>query len=287
MKNLMLRILVLATWTCLITTHSYAGGGWIKDKGTGYYKLSQAWVSSEGYFSGANGFSPELNSTLLTTSFYMEHGLGHGVSLELYSPFYTRHSVEGVIQVDSVDLSIDDGVGGFGDTDIGLRFQVYKSDLLNISGTLKLGLPTGGTAKGDRENLFTGDGEFNQLIRVDASLPFGNKKVGGFLNTYGGFNNRQEPFSDELHYGIEVGISTAQSRLWLIGRIAGLSAGTGNTTEFTNGFTQSMSYTNYMVETAFYMDDNLGFSVSYTGSIDGNVLLVASVYNAGIFLDIK
>ena len=272
---------------CLTTAHSYAGGGWIKEKSKGYYKLSQAWVSSEGYFSGENGFSPRLNSSLLTTSFYMEHGLGQGVSLELYAPFYIKHRVEGVIEVDSVDLNIDDGIGGFGDTDIGLRFQLYKSDLLNVSGTVRLGLPTGGTAKGDRENLFTGDGEFNQLMRVDASLPFGNKKVGGFLNTYAGFNNRQTPFNDEVHFGIETGISTAQSRLWLIGRITGIRAGKGNATEFTNGFTQSNSFTNYMVEAAFYMDDNLGFSVSYTGSIDGNVLLVASVYNAGIFLDIQ
>ena len=118
-------------------------------------------------------------------------------------------------------------------------------------------------------------------------MPFGNKKVGGFLTTYAGFNNRQAPFDDELHYGLEAGVSAAESRLWLIGRITGIRAGKRNATEFTNGFTQSMSFTNYMVETAFYMDDNLGFSASYTGAIKGTVLLVAPVYNIGIFLDIK
>ncbi len=271
----------------LFTKDTLAGGGWIKEKGKGYYKLSQAWVSSEGYFSGAEGYSPDLNSSLLTTSFYMEHGLGQGVSLEVYLPFYIRHTVEGTLIEDSDELIVEDAYGGIGDLDIGLRFQLFKSDLLNFSGTVKMGIPTGATDKGERGNLFTGDGEFNQLLRVDASVPFGNKKVGGFVNTYLGYNNRQAPFSNEVHYGIESGVSTAHSRLWLIGRLLGINAGNEDEREFTNGFTQSMSFTNFMIEAAFYADDKYGFSVSYTGSLNGNVLLVAPQYSAGLFIDIR
>ncbi len=270
-----------------LTIGAIAGGGWVKQKGFGYYKLSQAWVSSEGYFSGADGYSPGLNSQLLTTSLYFEHGLGKGVSLEAYLPIYIRHSIEGTILQDSTELSVNDAAGGIGDTDIGLRFRLYQSESINVSGTVKLGLPTGGIEKGDRGNLFTGDGEFNQLFRVDASVPFGTKKIGGYATAYLGYNNRNEPFSPEVHYGFEAGVSTAESRLWLIGRLLGIHAADDEAREFSNGFTQSMSFTNFMVEAAFYMDEEIGFSVSYTGSVSGNVLLVAPQYTVGLFMDVR
>lgn len=271
-----------------LTLSLTAGGGWVKSKGEGYYKLNQTWVETMGYFSGGNNYSPRLNSQLFTTSFYTEHGLGDKFSIEAYLPFYVRHTIEGMIFEDGEDLIVEDAAGGFGDVNLGLRTNILSKDFINISGTLTLGLPIGKATLGDRNNLFTGDDEFNQLIRVDASVPFGNRKIAGYSTIYCGFNNRSGVFSNEIWYGAEAGISTMESKLWLIGRLNAIEAGdNGDEMEFTNSFTQSMSFTNYMVEAAFYLDPKTGLSVSYTGSISGNVLLVAPVYSIGLFMDIR
>lgn len=265
-----------------------AGGGWVKSKGQGYYKLNQTWVESMGYFSGGNGYSPRLNSQLFTTSLYTEHGLGKNFSVEAYLPIYVRHTIDGMILEDGENLVIEDAAGGIGDMNLGLRTSLYSSDFLNISGTLTLGIPLGSATLGERDNLFTGDDEFNQLIRTDISVPFGGKKVAGYSTVYAGYNNRSGVFTNEFWYGLEAGISAMESRVWLIGRINAIEAGdSGEEMEFTNAFTQSMSFTNFMVEAAFYLDPKTGLSVSYTGSIDGNVLLVAPVYSVGLFMDIK
>lgn len=282
-QRIIFTLILCSTWG-----FAQAGGGWVKKKKEGYYKLGLTWVESDGYFSGGTGFSPNLNSSLLTTSFYAEHGLSDGLSAELYLPFYMQHSVEGSITEDGVDLIESDQVGGPGDINIGLRGKLYSSDLLNISGTVTLGLPTGSAALGKRKNLFTGDGEFNQLLRLDASVPYGGKKVAGYTTLYGAFNNRGDNFSNEFQYGLESGISALDSKMWLIGRFMAIEAlGEQSNNEFTNSFTQSMSFTNYMVEAAFYLNEKSGLSVSYTGSVKGNVLLVAPVYGLGLFMDIK
>ena len=281
------RFFLLAIATCFSLSMS-AGGGWVKSKGQGYYKLNQTWVESMGYFTGGDGYSPRLNSQLFTTSFYMEHGLGKNFSMEVYLPLYVRHTVEGMIVEDGENLIVDDAAGGIGDANFGLRTSLYSSDFLNISGSLTLGLPLGSATLGERNNLFTGDDEFNQLLRTDFSIPWGGKKVGGYSTVYVGFNNRSRNFTNELWYGAEAGISALDSKLWLIGRINAIEAGdTGSEMEFTNNFTQSMSFTNYMVEAAFYMDPRTGLSVSYTGSLSGNVLLVAPVYSVGLFFDLR
>jgi hypothetical protein len=287
MTTMLNRLFILTAVTLMCNT-LIAGGGWVKKKGEGYYKVGQSWVQSMGYFSGGLDYSPKLNSELFTTSFYSEHGLSDRFSAELYLPIFINHITDGTVMDGGMDIIERDNAGGIGDINLGLRGSIYSSDLINVGGTFTLGLPTGKPGLGKRENLFTGDGEFNQIIRVDASVPFGGKKVAGYSTVYSGFNNRSNNFSDEYHYGVEVGLSAMESRLWLIGRINGINAIDASLeTEFTNSFTQSMSFTNYMVEAAFYFDQKTGLSVSYTGSLDGNVLLVAPVYSIGIFLDVK
>ncbi|NNC82329.1 MAG: hypothetical protein HKN79_02030 [Flavobacteriales bacterium] len=265
-----------------------AGGGWVKSKGQGYYKFGQSWVESMGYFSGGSNFSPRLSSQLFTTSFYMEHGLGEGISLETYLPVYVRHTVDGMIEEDGELVVINDAIGGIGDMNVGLRKKIHSGSLIQISASLTLGLPIGSPTLGERENLFTGDGEFNQLIRSDLSIPFGNDAIAGYSTVYAGFNNRSGNFTNELWYGLEAGVSIQESKFWLIGRINAIEAGdTGEEQMFTNNFTQSMSFTNYMVETAIYLDPKIGLTASYTGSIRGNVLLVAPVYSLGLYMDIR
>ena len=283
MKKLGLLLLAIS-----INYGAVAGGGWVKARQTGYYKLGLSYVSSNGYFAGGNVFSPTLDASLTTASFYTEHGLGSGVSFEGYLPFYTRHVVSGtILDEDGLPVPLEDAAGGVGDAIAGLRFQFYKGDALAIAGTFSLGLPFGNSGLGENENLFTGDDEFNQLIRLDASMPFGGKTVGGFATLYGGLNNRSGNFSNEFTYGLQVGLSYAPADIWVIASVDASRANNEVASEFTNGFTSSMSFTNLTVQSSYLLTNKHGVTLSYTASIDGNVLLVAPTVSVGVFIDIK
>jgi hypothetical protein len=265
-----------------------AGGGWVKSKGTGYYKFGFSTVNSIGYFDGGSVYNPLLDSRVSTASFYTEHGIGDGLSFELFLPLYTRHSVSGSRLEENGDFTpVEDAVGGVGDVNFGLRFRILEQSFLTISGTAMLGIPVGSAEKGERNNLFTGDDEFNQTLRFDASVPYGTDALSGYSTLYGGINKRGEPFSDEWLYGFETGISHKKSRVWLIGRLQAIKAQNEDPREFSNGFTSSMSFTNYSVQATYGLTDKHGFSVSYTGSVSGNVLLVAPAYSIGLYMNIN
>jgi len=282
--------ILLMTFLVLVSGAASAGGGWVKSKGQGYYKFGQSLVTSQGYFGSESIFYSTLSSSLYTTSLYAEHGIGEGVSIEGYLPIFIRHSVTGNAFEDGTDVAYDDAASGIGDANIGLRVSILKQDRLALSGTFTLSLPLGSPTLGDQGNLFTGDGEFNQILRMDLSTPFGGKKVGGYATVYGAFNNRSGAFSNELLYGGEVGFSFLQSKLWLIGRYNAIYAARPTLSEVdqpVNALTSSGSFSTYMVEASFMMSKKVGLSVSYTGSISGDILLVAPIYSGGIFLNIN
>jgi len=280
----MTRILAILS-TITLTVSMSAGGGWVKKKGQGYYKLGLSVIENEGYY-GQNGvFLSNLDTRLVTASFYTEHGLSDRVSAELFFPFFMQHSVMGV---NMDEMSLDDRTSGVGDANLGLRFSLLENERLVISGSAILGLPLGKATLGENMNLFTGDDEFNQLLRMDVSTPFGTERLSGFVTLYTGFNNRTDFFTDEFWYGIETGLGLAQKRLWLIGRVNGVMAEESDDLAMaTNGFVTSMSFISYGVEAAFYTSEKNGISIGYQGLLDGDILLMEPNLQAGFFWDIK
>lgn len=279
------KLLLLTICALCVHAVTLAGGGWVSKKGQGYYKLGFSWVENQGYY-GANGqFLNSLNTNLWTTSIYTEHGIGGGVSAEVFLPFYTRHSVTGPGEMGE---TLDDSAGGIGDPNIGLRFQLLEKEYLAVSASLALGLPFGRATLGKNGNLFTGDDEFNQLIKLNASVPFGTPRFSGFGTVYVGFNNRNDFFTNEFHYGLESGVSLLKNQMWIIGRVNGIQAPNSENLEMaTNGFISSMSFVSYGVEASFKTGEKSGMSVGYQGLLEGNILLVAPTYSFGVYLDIK
>lgn len=283
----MKQVLILLV-SILIQQSLYAGGGWVKTKGSYYHKFGFSYVTSNGYFSGGNNYDPRLNSSLITASFYTETGIGKGISFEGYLPYFTRHSVEGnILDSEGMLSSINDAAGGVGDPIIGLRFRLLQKSFLAISGAAKLGVPIGKASLGERGNLFTGDDEWNQIVRLNVSAPFGTEKFAGYTTLYGAFNNRSRNFSNELMYGAEIGFNYKPAKLWLIGKLDAVRPNNESPQEFSNGFTSSMSFTNLIIESSYMLTEKHGLTASYTHSIDGNVLLVAPNYSVGFFINVN
>ena len=64
-----------------------------------------------------------------------------------------------------------------------------------------------------------GDGEFNQLLTIDAGTSWQNNNTPLYANFSLGFNNRTNGFSDEVRYTAELGAKIFNQKLWVIGRV--------------------------------------------------------------------
>ncbi len=201
MKNILIALLVLMT-----SNFSIAGGGWTQGKGNGFFMLSQRYIGGSYYANDQLQIihSPEDWFGVFTTHFYGEYGLSNKLDLIVHTPFvtgavYLNNPSEGFENDPVIKLSN----WSFGDIDLAAKYQLYNKGI-NISATLQFGLATGKYKPSLFGNLspVTGDGEYNQMLKIDASSGFGKNY---FYTFFAGFNNRTNGFSDELHLGGEIG----------------------------------------------------------------------------------
>ncbi len=179
-----------------------AGGGWTQPKGEGFFMLSQRMIAGSYYYNseGVIVQSPFLSA--LTTNIYGEYGFTDKLTGIVYSPFITALSRDA--GTDSLgNVFTEDNALGFGDIDLALKYKLYSKNI-HISASLTFGLATGNFNAGSTKTLHLGDGEYNQMLMVHASKSF---KKGIFSTLFLGFNNRTSGFSDEIHYGGEIGYS--------------------------------------------------------------------------------
>ncbi|SNT16113.1 hypothetical protein SAMN05421640_2581 [Ekhidna lutea] len=271
-----------------------AGGGWTKQKGTAYYKVSQWWVVAAKHYTGTGGIDPNVTTGTFNTSFYGEYGITDRLTGIVYFPFFSRtFRNEQVSGTNGMVTSPGEAVNSIGDTDIAVKYGLSKpGSKFVFAGTLLLGLPLGKNDGGSDGSLQTGDGEFNQMVRFDLSRSFSIGKINAYGNIYTAFNNRTNNFSDEFRAGGEVGASFLKNKLWGIVRVDmveslqnGLSSAEGSSgaTIFANN-TEFISYT---YEAAYYATDKLGFSASYGGAFSAKLIFASPSYSVGVFLDLK
>ena len=126
------------------------------------------------------------------------------------------------------------------------------------------------------------DGEFNQLLTVEASRSFGPLYASALL----GVNNRTNNFSEEFRYGLEVGYTfgrklLAQLRLYGVESFKnGTGEGGGGNSIFAND-TEFLSVT---PEIAYALTDRLGVTASAGLAVRGEKILASPNYGVGVYL---
>lgn len=275
-----------------LSTSSFAGGGWTAAKGTGYYKLSQWWIISDQHFTDAGLIDPNVTSGIFNTSVYAEYGITDRFTAIAYVPFFSRATMNNQLSATTGDvITQGDAINSFGDTDLGLKYGILKNKRVALAATLTLGLPIGNSSGGRDGNLQTGDGEFNQIIQLDAGIPFALGKIPSYANFYSGFNNRSNGFSDEFRYGAELGLGLMSKKLWLIGRLYGTESlrngSLGTDINSTSIFANNSEFTSYSLEGAYYLTSKLGVSASFASAFRGQIIFASPSYSLGVFLDIK
>lgn len=268
-----------------------AGGGWTQPKGGIYLKLSEWWIISNQHFTDAGLIDPNTTSGIFNTSFYGEYGITDRLTAVAYVPFFSRSYMNNVVSGTTGEVLIPgEAINSFGDTDLSIKYALNKKGVIRTAATLTLGLPLGNNSGGSQGNLQTGDGEFNQLLQLDASSSFQIKNTSIYGTATFGFNNRTKGFSDELRYGIEVGAGLFKNKFWLIGRITGVESLQNGTlsseANSTSIFANNSEFTSYSIEAAVYLTKQFGVSASYASAFRGQIIFANPSYSVGVFLDL-
>jgi len=276
----------------LILISSNSNAQWNKGKGNGYYKLSAWSLVADKHYTDTGATDPNATRGTFNLSFYGEYGLTNKLDVIAYIPFFTRvyqneQKSAGTGQI----TQAGEAFNSIGDVDLGIKYGLIKNNSLALSTTLKLGLPFGDSSGGSDGSFQTGDGEFNQNLQVDLGIPFKLSNVPAYAKAYLGYNNRSKGFSDETHYGAEVGLNFLKNKLWITGRLNAIkSTNNGNlNAQNSNGsiFANNIEYTSLGIEGAFYLTKKLGISLGYATAINGRLIYANPTLSGGIFLDIK
>jgi len=164
-----------------------------------------------------------------------------------------------------------------------MKYRVQQG----IAATITLGLPIGNDSGGSQGNLQIGDGEFNQLIQIDAGTGFPLGNMNGYANAYVGFNNRTNGFSDEFRYGFEAGLNILDNKLTVIARFIGiksfrngLPAGESPSTSI---FANNAEFFSFSPEIAWNIKENWGIAAGLGSAISGRIIYANTSYNVGVF----
>lgn len=256
------------------------GGGWIAGKGHGYARLGQRVIYANRFF----GLSGEINDITTTgvyiTEFYAEYGLGHDLEVSLHAPLFFRTTLNAVRFEQSNRVEPGDQVNNIGDITVGLKYGLIKNKPFVLSASLILGIPTGVVGAGDTQLLQTGDGEFNQMLRLDVGYSFAP-----FYLTAGlGFNNRTNKFSDEIRANFEIGITYKKFiAMFKAGTVQSLNNGTA-AASVTGIFSNNTEFVSFGPEVAYLFTKKFGFSTGVAFATAGQNILAAPSYNVGFFL---
>jgi hypothetical protein len=284
MKKIIQHAFRLLLVICLLPSLASAQA-WTRSKGKGFYKLDFARIYAHNIFDERGKVAPLRTLGNYTSSFYGEYGLFRKITLSANVPFYVRNVINETKGRQTGQV-IEQGIvnNNFGDIDLALRFALPVKRFA-LSTTILFGLPTGDARQVD--GLFTGDGEFNQLLKVSAGKGGTRWWIQGSL----GLNNRTKGFSDEFRYDFEFGYKFFQDHLLAILKVNGIeSLQNGSVASATTGlFSNNVEYMGIGPEVLYYLNAKKTFGVSarITGAIKGQNVLAAPSTSIGVFLDFK
>lgn len=276
------------------TTHTLlAGGPWPQQKGNGYFKLSEWWVVFDQHYTDQARIDPNITTGIFNTFFYGEYGITDRLTVTVNANLFSRNYTNNIISGTTDETIVaGEGLNALGDIDLGFKYGITKPGAkIPVAASVLFGLPTGTIEGGEQRNLQTGDGEFNQLIQLDAGTSFNLGSIPAYFSAYSGVNIRSKGFSEEFRYGGELGISLANNKLWLVSKLAVIeSFKNGDTAASTNSssiFANNTEFASIALEANYYLTSKLGISANYAGAIRGEIIAAAPSYSFGVFLDLS
>lgn len=284
------KIGILALAFFFFSENVFAGGGWPQPKGGGYFKLTQWWLVSDKHYTDVGLIDPNTTNGLFNTSIYGEYGFTDRLTGILYFPFFCRAYFNNTISGTTNEILIPgESINSIGDMDMSIKYGITLNKPIALSATLTIGLPFGNENGGTVGSLQTGDGEFNQMILMDAGAGFQISKVAAYTNVFAGVNNRTKGFSDEFRFGIEVGATFLHEKLTARAKLYGVSSFKNgdlpaNRSNSTSIFANNSEHLTFSPEFAVHLNNNWGISANYAVALSGNLIFASPSYSFGVFL---
>jgi len=279
----MTKKLIFVLFFLSIDLSSLAGGGWPQPKGRGYFKLSQSYLLSPKYFDGT-GTVIDLTPSFgyFATSFYGEFGFTDRLTGIIYMPFFAR-AVKNELRFNQSGINeAGASLNSFGDTDIAVKYGLIVNKPIVVSATVLFGLPLGDNGAANANALQTGDGEFNQMLRIDASHSFYPKKF--YVSASAAFNNRTAGFSDEVRFGAEIGLTLKKFiPIFKVSTVHSLFNGDVSATQ--NGiFSNNTEFISPSLELNYQITEKMGVSASMATALAARNILASPNFGVGVYL---
>jgi protein XagA len=174
----------------------------IQKRGEGLARIVQQYTSSDSFFDSDLKAGPIRTNSIYMTNLYAEYGFTDRFTASVLLPVFVRTTVNSLQYNQTGNTESGSSLNSFGDSEINFKYAIRNKMPVEIVGYVALGLPFGkkGTI-GSETDLHTGDGEFNQLIGIQARQAFSAFHILGYV----GYNNRTKEFSNDIRYGFEAG----------------------------------------------------------------------------------
>ncbi len=287
---------ILLTLTLFISINSFAGGGWSEKKGAGFFKLGQYVIISDDFFNPMGEVITIPTVSYYATSIYTEYGLTDRLTGVAYIPFFVRTTLNEIEFRQSGNTIPGDEETNIGDPLIGVKYGFFQDGPFVVGVSLLLGLPLGEDQGGEGQILQTGDGEFNQLIKIDVSRSFYPKPI--YATVTAGFNNRTNVFSEwgsgngfseEIHYGFEIGYTLREKTLIAlkIYGVESLKNGDPGGSAGNGIFSNNTEYLSITPEISHNIGNNWGLTGAVGFAFSGERILASPAYQAGVYFNLR
>lgn len=265
----------------MVLTIAHGGGGWPQPKKGGYFKLGQNLIYASTFFGPTGDLVDITTIGMYTTSIYGEYGFTDRLTGIAYFPFLVKSTLNEIKFRQSGAVVPGDEFSSIGDAELGIKYGLIRNKSIVLSASLILGLPFGSTGGGESHILQTGDGEFNQMIRIDASHSLHPKPI--FASAYAALNNRTNNFSDEVRFGLEIG-GTFKKIIPIFKMNVVQSLNNGGTVVVQNGvFSNNTEYISPSIEINYQLTDQVGLSGSGAFAFSGQNILAAPNWGLGVY----
>lgn len=274
----MIRVLLITAFTFLSINVAFSQ---LLEKGEGWVRVSQQFISSNSYFDPDEQAMPIRTNSLYITNVQGNYGLSDRLTASLLLPVFVRTTINEVQFNQTGNTIPGASLNSIGDAEIGARFTFRKKLPVQIIGFVALGLPFGKKGGvGLDTDLQTGDGEFNQLIGIQLRHTFSSFHVEG----YTAFNNRSEDFSSEIRYGFEAGYTA--NKIMITARLNSIESLFNDTAPVSqNGiFSNHRELISPGVEVLYNFSKRFGVFASVDFIVAGRNTLNAPLFGVGLQL---
>lgn len=273
----------------LLTAQLVSAGGWPQGKKKAYFQLSNRWMISDSHYTDKGLTDPNVTTGLSVASFYGEYGISNKLTVTAYLPFLVTNFQNNIVS-GTRNVTIQEGQAIYspGDIILGADYLLAKGNFLSLTAGAGIGIATGTVGTGDKENLQTGDGENNVLLRSALGVSiFNNEKISLYSKIGGYFNKRTKDFSDEVQSQVEFG-AFYNKKYFIIQKIINVTSlqngvKSGEQISSAGVFANNAEFTAYEIRLGAEVFKGYSAFFGLNHILSGKIVAAGTSYEIGIF----